>query len=90
MLSWSLNMGSLPIQGFRNHSLEIINYESLFILSITYYNIFCIVTGATQLLMTTCLGFVQMYLPFGMYKLVDREGKPPNFLRNMILVGTMR
>ena len=40
--------------------------------------------------MTTILGFVQMYLPLGMYTPVKREGKPPNFFRNMVLVGTTR
>ncbi|XP_067659277.1 solute carrier family 35 member E2A-like [Haliotis asinina] len=46
--------------------------------------------GAMQMVMTTMFGFIQMYLPLGMYKPVQREGKPPNFWRNMILVGTMR
>ncbi|XP_013384812.1 solute carrier family 35 member E2-like [Lingula anatina] len=43
-----------------------------------------------QMFCTTCLGFLQMFLPLGMYKPVKREGKPPNFLRNMVLVGSMR
>ncbi|CAL1532899.1 unnamed protein product [Lymnaea stagnalis] len=46
--------------------------------------------GAMQMVMTTVFGFIQMYLPLGMYTPVSREGKPPNFWRNMILVGTMR
>ncbi|KAK3759117.1 hypothetical protein RRG08_040671 [Elysia crispata] len=46
--------------------------------------------GAMQMVMTTVFGFIQMYLPLGMYTPVNREGKPPNFWRNMILVGTMR
>ncbi|XP_074654220.1 solute carrier family 35 member E2A-like [Tubulanus polymorphus] len=46
--------------------------------------------GAMQMLMTSILGFIQMYLPCGMYKPVVREGKPPHFVRNMILVGSMR
>ncbi|XP_041377214.1 solute carrier family 35 member E2A-like [Gigantopelta aegis] len=46
--------------------------------------------GAMQMVMTTIFGFIQMYLPLGMYTPIDREGKPPNFWRNMILVGTMR
>ncbi|CAG5121833.1 unnamed protein product [Candidula unifasciata] len=46
--------------------------------------------GAMQMVMTTFLGFVQMYLPMGMYTPVSREGKPPHFWRNMILVGAMR
>ncbi|XP_045162518.2 solute carrier family 35 member E2A-like [Mercenaria mercenaria] len=46
--------------------------------------------GAMQMVMTTTLGFLQMYLPLGFYKAVDREGKPPNFWRNMIIVGSMR
>jgi len=46
--------------------------------------------GAMQMVMTTTLGFIQLYLPLGFYKAVDREGKPPNFWRNMVIVGTMR
>ncbi|KAH9514140.1 hypothetical protein Btru_030386 [Bulinus truncatus] len=46
--------------------------------------------GAMQMVMTTVFGFIQMYLPLGMYTPVNREGKPPNFWRNMMLVGTMR
>lgn len=46
--------------------------------------------GTFQMVGTTTLGFVQMYLPLGMYKPVKREGKPPNFFRNMFLVGSMR
>ncbi|KAI8795946.1 solute carrier family 35 member E2A-like [Biomphalaria glabrata] len=46
--------------------------------------------GAMQMVMTTVFGFIQMYLPLGMYTPVSREGKPPNFWRNMMLVGTMR
>ncbi|KAL4221574.1 hypothetical protein ACF0H5_019831 [Mactra antiquata] len=46
--------------------------------------------GAMQMVMTTTLGFLQMYLPLGFYKSVNREGKPPNFWRNMIIVGSMR
>jgi solute carrier family 35 protein E2 len=46
--------------------------------------------GAMQMVMTTIFGFIQMYLPLGMYTPVNREGKPPNFWRNMILVGTTR
>lgn len=46
--------------------------------------------GAIQMVMTTVLGFVQIYLPCGMYVPIQREGKPPNFWRNMIVVGIMR
>ncbi|CAH1774546.1 unnamed protein product [Owenia fusiformis] len=46
--------------------------------------------GAMQMVMTTCFGFIQMYLPLGMYKPIEREGKPPHFFRNMLLVGVMR
>ncbi|XP_029643729.1 solute carrier family 35 member E2A isoform X1 [Octopus sinensis] len=46
--------------------------------------------GAMQMVMTTVLGFVQIYLPCGMYVPIQREGKPPNFWRNMIVVGIMR
>nr|KAG5707398.1 hypothetical protein BaRGS_005365 [Batillaria attramentaria] len=40
-----------------------------------------------QMVMTTTFGFIQMYLPLGFYTPVDREGKPPNFWRNMVLIG---
>lgn len=43
-----------------------------------------------QMVMTTICGFIQLYIPMGFYKPVKRDGKPPNFWRNMILVGSMR
>lgn len=46
--------------------------------------------GAMQMVMTTTLGFLQMYLPLGFYTAINREGKPPNFWRNMLIVGVMR
>ncbi|CAD5112684.1 DgyrCDS1904 [Dimorphilus gyrociliatus] len=46
--------------------------------------------GTVQMIMTTSLGFIQMYLPLGMYKPIKRQGKPPNFWRNMIIVGSTR
>lgn len=46
--------------------------------------------GAMQMVMTTICGFIQLYIPMGFYKPVKRDGKPPNFWRNMILVGSMR
>lgn len=39
---------------------------------------------------TTCLGFVQMYVPCGLYRKVERKGQPHGFWRNMALVGCMR
>lgn len=48
------------------------------------------VLGAMQMVMTTICGFIQLYIPMGFYKPVKRDGKPPNFWRNMILVGSMR
>lgn len=48
------------------------------------------VLGAMQMVMTTVFGFLQMYLPLGFYKPVPRDGKPPHFWKNMLLVGTMR
>ncbi|WAR14494.1 S35E2-like protein, partial [Mya arenaria] len=41
--------------------------------------------GAMQMVMTTSLGFLQMYLPLGFYTNVNRAGKPPNFWRNMVI-----
>ncbi|CAC5423612.1 SLC35E2 [Mytilus coruscus] len=48
------------------------------------------VLGAMQMMMTTVFGFIQMNLPSGFYKPVIREGKPPKFWKNMILLGCMR
>lgn len=48
------------------------------------------VLGTVQLLMTTMCGLIQMYLPCGLYHPVHREGKPPGFLLNMLVVGSMR
>ncbi|XP_014676968.1 PREDICTED: solute carrier family 35 member E2-like isoform X2 [Priapulus caudatus] len=42
--------------------------------------------------MCTCIsgGFVQLHFPCGMYTLSEREERPPSFLRNMLILGTMR
>lgn len=52
--------------------------------------LFSFPSGAMQMVMTTVCGFIQLYIPMGFYKPVKRDGKPPNFWRNMILVGSMR
>uniref|UniRef100_A0A914X6U9 Sugar phosphate transporter domain-containing protein n=1 Tax=Plectus sambesii TaxID=2011161 RepID=A0A914X6U9_9BILA len=46
--------------------------------------------GAVQMLSTTVLGFAQMYVPCGLYQRVERRGKPTGFVKNMVLVGSMR
>ncbi|XP_014667924.1 PREDICTED: solute carrier family 35 member E2-like [Priapulus caudatus] len=46
--------------------------------------------GAMQMLMTLICGFIQMHFPCGMFKRVERHGKPANFVRNMLLLGCMR
>lgn len=48
------------------------------------------VVGAMQMVMAITLGYFQMHVPLGFYKKVDRQGKPPNFWMNMLIVGTMR
>ncbi|KAG1661249.1 Solute carrier family 35 member E2B [Nymphon striatum] len=48
------------------------------------------ILGACQMLMTAACGFIQMFVPCGLYKKIHRKGRPPNFLRNMVLVGSMR
>jgi len=46
--------------------------------------------GTFQMLMTLTFGFIQMYLPCGMYKPTIRYSKPPGFIKHMLMVGTMR
>ncbi|XP_021930523.1 solute carrier family 35 member E2B-like isoform X2 [Zootermopsis nevadensis] len=48
------------------------------------------ILGTSQMLMTTVCGFVQMYLPCGMYKPTQRLMRPPGFYRHMMLVGCTR
>ncbi|XP_060873540.1 solute carrier family 35 member E2A-like isoform X2 [Metopolophium dirhodum] len=49
------------------------------------------VLGASQMIMTTICGFVQLYLPCGMYKQpTHRSKRPPNFYIHMCLVGCTR
>ncbi|KAH3826931.1 solute carrier family 35 member E2A-like [Dreissena polymorpha] len=84
----------------------LMNPRALLFLAIWYFFSFCTLflnkyvlttlkgdptlLGAMQMVMTTCLGFLQMYMPLGFYSNIKRNGKPPNFWRNMIIVGTMR
>lgn len=42
------------------------------------------------MVMTTCLGFVQMHIPCGLYEKTERKGQPSGFWRNMAMVGCMR
>jgi solute carrier family 35 protein E2 len=46
--------------------------------------------GTFQMLMTLTFGFIQMYLPCGMYVPTVRFSKPPGFIKHMLMVGTMR
>jgi solute carrier family 35 protein E2 len=48
------------------------------------------ILGTSQMLMTTVCGFIQMYLPCGMYKPTQRLVRPPGFFRHMMLVGCTR
>lgn len=42
------------------------------------------------MLMTAACGFVQLYIPCGMYTIYPRKSKPPGFIRHMIFVGCTR
>ncbi|KAH3826926.1 solute carrier family 35 member E2B-like isoform X2 [Dreissena polymorpha] len=84
----------------------LMNPRALFFLVIWYFFSFCtlflnkyiltelrgdpLLLGAMQMVMTTSLGFLQMFLPLGFYTNIKRDGKPPNFWRNMVIVGSMR
>uniref|UniRef100_T1JJI0 5' exonuclease Apollo n=1 Tax=Strigamia maritima TaxID=126957 RepID=T1JJI0_STRMM len=46
--------------------------------------------GTIQMSITAVCGFIQMYIPCGLYHPVKREGKPPRFVINMLVVGSMR
>jgi solute carrier family 35 protein E2 len=48
------------------------------------------ISGTSQMLMTTVCGFIQMYFPCGMYKPTQRLMRPPGFYRHMMLVGCTR
>lgn len=46
--------------------------------------------GVVQMCACISGGFLQMYFPCGMYKQPTREGRPPSFLKNMFILGTLR
>ncbi|KAL8620307.1 hypothetical protein ACOMHN_059907 [Nucella lapillus] len=46
--------------------------------------------GVMQMTMTAVCGYIQMYFPMGFYTPEPRDGKPPKFWRNMMLVGILR
>ncbi|XP_072024463.1 solute carrier family 35 member E2A-like [Amphiura filiformis] len=46
--------------------------------------------GSIQMLMTTICGFFKMYVPCCLYAHKSRDENPPNFKRNMVLLGVMR
>lgn len=53
--------------------------------------VFYMIKGASQMIMTTICGFIQLYLPCGMYKQpTQRSKRPPNFYIHMCLVGCTR
>ncbi|XP_064642092.1 solute carrier family 35 member E2A-like [Lineus longissimus] len=84
----------------------LLNYRAILFLVLWYIFSFCtlflnkyilatlkgdpMLLGGMQMVMTTICGFIQMYLPCGLYTPVERDGKPANFIRNMVLVGGMR
>lgn len=48
------------------------------------------VLGASQMIMTTLCGFIQLYVPCGMYQPMARSIRPPGFYKHMIFVGCTR
>lgn len=48
------------------------------------------VLGTFQMLMTTICGFLQIYIPCGMYSPVQRSAHPPGFYKHMTFVGCTR
>uniref|UniRef100_A0A915KKD6 Sugar phosphate transporter domain-containing protein n=1 Tax=Romanomermis culicivorax TaxID=13658 RepID=A0A915KKD6_ROMCU len=83
----------------------LLNFRAISLLVLWYFFSFCTLflnkyilstmqgeptlLGAIQMMATTCLGFIQMYFPCGLYRKNDRSGKPRGFWRNMALVGCM-
>lgn len=49
-----------------------------------------LILSFSQMLMTLVCGFAQLYFPLGMYTPVERKSKPPDFAKNMIIVGSLR
>ena len=52
--------------------------------------VFYIYTGVCQMIMITIGGAVNMYLPCGLYTPSKPKPKPPNFYKNMIIIGGCR
>ncbi|XKL66539.1 hypothetical protein PGB90_009959 [Kerria lacca] len=57
---------------------------------LTYMNGDPTILGTFQMLMTTICGFIQIYIPCGMYNPVQRSTHPPGFYKHMTLVGCTR
>lgn len=55
-----------------------------------FKNLNNIVLGTSQMLMTALCGFIQLYIPCGMYKPTLRSSKPPGFFKHMMFVGCTR
>ncbi|XP_046396011.1 solute carrier family 35 member E2B-like isoform X2 [Ischnura elegans] len=89
-----------------NDSKGLLNIRAIFFLVLWYFFSGCTlflnkyilsymhgdpaVLGTCQMLMTTTCGFLQMYIPCGMYKPIKRLSRPPGFYKHMILVGCTR
>lgn len=57
---------------------------------LSYWNGDPTVLASFQLLLCGICGYAQKQYPCGLYRKVHRETRPPNFFRNVILVGTLR
>ncbi|XP_025411619.1 solute carrier family 35 member E2 [Sipha flava] len=58
---------------------------------LSYLKVDPTVLGTSQMIMTTICGFIQLYIPCGMYQQpIHRSKRPPNFYIHMSLVGCTR
>ncbi|KAG7226916.1 hypothetical protein INR49_022211 [Caranx melampygus] len=68
------------------------NWRSLSYLGLWYFFSFCTLssTSAVQMLSTTVIGCLKMFVPCCLYKHKSRAEYPPNFVMIMLFVGLMR
>jgi solute carrier family 35 protein E2 len=49
-----------------------------------------LILATSQMLMTLLFGFAHLLFPVGMHPPVERKSTPPDCVRNMVIVGTLR
>ncbi|XP_054271251.1 solute carrier family 35 member E2B-like [Macrosteles quadrilineatus] len=102
----NINTGALYTTGKPEVRDGLLNVRALFFLILWYFFSGCTlflnkyilsytdadptILGTFQMLTTTVCGFIQLYIPCGMYKPSQRLSRPPGFYKHMTFVGCTR